>query len=156
MVDRRHPNVARRAQLGGSSPTFGRRTTLEREISGLYLTAPAEVGRLAARVDRRNAMAATRALGLVLSVNFQKRAVLLVQRMFARFVVLALCAGAAARMWTPNTLPLLAMTATITALVYAAAMFPLMLRDPLGIYVRPRLFPIGARFFRTQRAIDPA
>jgi O-antigen/teichoic acid export membrane protein len=75
---------------------------------------------------------------------------------FTRFVVLALCAGAAARMWTPNTLPLLAVTATITALVYAAAMFPLMLRDPLGIYVRPRLFPIGARFFRTQRAIDPA
>jgi len=75
---------------------------------------------------------------------------------FARFAVLALCSGAAARMWTPNTLPLLAVTATITALVYAAAMFPLMLRNPLGIYVRPRLFPIRARFVRTARAIDPA
>jgi hypothetical protein len=75
---------------------------------------------------------------------------------FTRFAVLALCAGAAARMWTPNTLPLLAATAMITALVYAAAMFPLMLRNPLGIYVRPRLFPIRARLFRTLRAIDPA
>ncbi len=75
---------------------------------------------------------------------------------FMRFVLLALCAGAAGKIWAPNTLPLLAVTATITALVYAAVMFPLMLRNPLGTYVRPRLFPIRTRFVRTRRAIDPA
>ena len=67
---------------------------------------------------------------------------------FTRFAVIALCSGVAARMWTPNTLSLLAATATVTALIYLAVMFPLVLRDPLGIYIRPRLFPIGTRLFR--------
>ena len=75
---------------------------------------------------------------------------------FARFVVLALCTGASARMWTPNTLALLAATAMITGLIYSAVMFPLVLRDPLGIYIRLRLFPIGTRFFRALRVIGPA
>jgi O-antigen/teichoic acid export membrane protein len=70
---------------------------------------------------------------------------------FSRFVLLALGAGALVRVWMPSTLPWLAVTAVGVALVYAAVMFPLALRAPLGLYVRPRLLPIRARFFRALR-----
>ncbi len=61
---------------------------------------------------------------------------------FIRFALLMLAVGAVARIWTPNTVPLLAATVAASALVYTLVMFPLTLRDPLGIYVRPRLFPL--------------
>lgn len=70
---------------------------------------------------------------------------------FIRFVVLVLAAGALARIWTPNTVAFLAATACATALIYAAIMFPLALRYPLGIYVRPRLFPLGTKMIRALR-----
>ncbi len=70
---------------------------------------------------------------------------------FARFVVLMLGAGALARVWTPTSFLLLALTATASALVYTAVMFPLTLRLPLGLYVRPRWFPIRTRVFRVLR-----
>lgn len=70
---------------------------------------------------------------------------------FVRLVVLLAITGALARIWIPETLLLLGLTATVTALVYVAVMFPLTLRYPLGQYVRPRLFPIRARLFRALR-----
>lgn len=73
---------------------------------------------------------------------------------FARFVVLLCGAGLLARIWTPNTFLLLGLTASAVALVYAAVMFPLALRAPLGLYVRPRLFPLRARVFRVLRLSD--
>ena len=70
---------------------------------------------------------------------------------FVRFVVLMLAAGALARTWSPNTVPLLVATGAASALIYLVVMFPLALRHPLGIYVRPRLFPLRARMIRALR-----
>ncbi|HEV7684548.1 MAG TPA: oligosaccharide flippase family protein [Pyrinomonadaceae bacterium] len=70
---------------------------------------------------------------------------------FARFVFLAACIVAVARIWIPSSFPLLALTAGVTATIYLALMFPLALRAPLGDYVRPRLFPIRTKFFRLLR-----
>jgi O-antigen/teichoic acid export membrane protein len=70
---------------------------------------------------------------------------------FARFVVLICGASALARIFTPNTFLLLGLTASAVALVYAAVMFPLALRAPLGLYVRPRLFPLRTRVARVLR-----
>ena len=75
---------------------------------------------------------------------------------FARFICLWLAAGAVARVWTPGTWPLLALTASCGALVYGAVMFPLTLQSALGVYVRPRLLPVRARFFRVLRLSNPA
>lgn len=64
---------------------------------------------------------------------------------FVRFVILMVLTGAVVRVWVPLSLPLLALTALVTALAYLGLMFPLALRDPLGQYVRPRLFFLRAR-----------
>jgi O-antigen/teichoic acid export membrane protein len=69
----------------------------------------------------------------------------------ARFVFLAASIVVVARIWIPNSFPLLALTAGVTATIYLALMFPLALRAPLGDYVRPRLFPIRTKFFRLLR-----
>ena len=70
---------------------------------------------------------------------------------FARFIVFLLAAGAMARVWTPRTWPLLALTAGCGALIYFAVMFPLALRYPLSLYVRPRLVPLGVTMRRVLR-----
>jgi O-antigen/teichoic acid export membrane protein len=70
---------------------------------------------------------------------------------FLRFVGLVFGAGAVAKVWTPNTLALLVLTASVSSLIYLGVMFPLALRYPLGIYVRPRLFPLAARMMRALR-----
>jgi O-antigen/teichoic acid export membrane protein len=70
---------------------------------------------------------------------------------FVRFVLLISAAGLLARVWMPTTFVLLGLTAAGVALVYAAVMFPLALRAPLGLYVRPRLFPLRTRVFRVLR-----
>ncbi len=70
---------------------------------------------------------------------------------FVRFVVLVIGTGALARIWIPNTFWLLGLTAAGVGLVYAVVMFPLALRAPLGIYVRPRLFPLRSRVSRVLR-----
>lgn len=75
---------------------------------------------------------------------------------FTRFVCLLLAAGAVARVWVPGTWPLLALTGACGALIYGAVMFPLTLRSPLDTYIRPRLLPIRARFFRALRLGNPA
>jgi O-antigen/teichoic acid export membrane protein len=70
---------------------------------------------------------------------------------FLRFLILMTGAGTVARVWLPNTLPLLFLTAVVSALIYLAVMFPLALRYPLGQYVRPRLFPLRMRMMRALR-----
>lgn len=70
---------------------------------------------------------------------------------FVRFIGLMLAAGALARIWSPNSVPLLVATVAATALVYSLVMIPLALRHPLGIYVGPRLFPLRARMIRALR-----
>ena len=67
---------------------------------------------------------------------------------FLRFVILTCAAGAVARIWIPNTLPLLAITAAGSALIYLAVMFPLVLRHPLEQYIRPRLLPLRTKMIR--------
>jgi O-antigen/teichoic acid export membrane protein len=74
----------------------------------------------------------------------------------ARFAALTTGIIVIARVWVPNTLLLIGLTTGVVALVYVVVMFPLTLRDPLGQYVRPRLLPIRARFFRVLRANNPA
>jgi len=64
---------------------------------------------------------------------------------FVRFVAIILAAGVLARLWSPGTVPLLVATVAATGLVYLLVMFPLALRHPLGMYVRPRLMPLLAR-----------
>jgi O-antigen/teichoic acid export membrane protein len=75
---------------------------------------------------------------------------------FVRFVLLGSSIAALARIWIPNTVGLLILTATLVALAYAALMFPLTLQSPLGDYVRPRLFPLRTRVFRVLRLSDTA
>jgi O-antigen/teichoic acid export membrane protein len=75
---------------------------------------------------------------------------------FIRFAALVGVTGALARVWTPDTFVLIALTAAAIACVYAALMFPLVLRAPLGQYVRPRLFPLRARVVRVLRLSDSA
>ena len=70
---------------------------------------------------------------------------------FVRFVMLMLAAGGLARFWVPSSLLLIGLAAVATAMVYSGVMFPLVLRAPLGQYVRPRLFPIRAKVFRLLR-----
>ncbi|HMF57371.1 MAG TPA: hypothetical protein VK619_13595, partial [Pyrinomonadaceae bacterium] len=70
---------------------------------------------------------------------------------FVRFVLLALATGVMAYIWTPETVVLIGVTTVATAIVYTAVMFPLALRYPLGLYVRPRLFPLRTRVFRVLR-----
>lgn len=64
---------------------------------------------------------------------------------FVRFVAIIMAAGVLARLWSPGTVPLLVATVAATGLVYLLVMFPLALRHPLGMYVRPRLMPLLAR-----------
>jgi O-antigen/teichoic acid export membrane protein len=70
---------------------------------------------------------------------------------FARFIALVLGASVMARVWTPRTWPLLALTAGCGAAIYLLVMFPLALRYPLSLYVRPRLLPLRVRMMRALR-----
>ena len=70
---------------------------------------------------------------------------------FIRFLALILAAGVLARVWTPRTVPLLVATVAASGLIYLLVMFPLALRHPLGLYVRPRIFPLRARMMRALR-----
>lgn len=75
---------------------------------------------------------------------------------FVRFVLLASASGALARAWTPEGFVPIALTAAAVGLVYAAVMFPVALREPLGNYVRPHLSLLRARFVRVLRLSDAA
>ncbi len=58
---------------------------------------------------------------------------------FWRFALAAGAAHAMASVWTPDTFLLLVAETLGAAALYGAIMFPLALRGPVGVYVRPRL-----------------
>ena len=75
---------------------------------------------------------------------------------FSRFIILSVGIGALARIWVPNTLILIGLTALLVATAYIGLMLPLTLREPLGQYVGPRLFTIRMRFVRLLRLVRTA
>ncbi len=70
---------------------------------------------------------------------------------FIRFTVLIFLAGTFARIWRPDSVSLLILTAAIAALIYLLSMFPLVLRDPLGFYLRPCLVSLRSRMLSAFR-----
>ena len=70
---------------------------------------------------------------------------------FWRFALLALAAGAWGRHFVPGSFRSLAATALCVGGAYLVVMLPVAWRDPLGIYVRPRLSPLVERFIRALR-----
>jgi len=58
---------------------------------------------------------------------------------FYRFGLLAAGAWVVARVFVPQTFSAIAITALLSGAVYGSVMLPLILREPLGSYVRPRL-----------------
>ncbi len=65
---------------------------------------------------------------------------------FWRFALLAAGSATVSRIWQPNTFITLAIGSLGVGAVYLLVMFPLALRPPLGVYVRPRLESIRNRF----------
>jgi O-antigen/teichoic acid export membrane protein len=56
-----------------------------------------------------------------------------------RFLLLAALAATSALVWVPRSLPALVAITLASLAAYGALMFPFALRDPLGVYVRPRI-----------------
>jgi O-antigen/teichoic acid export membrane protein len=56
-----------------------------------------------------------------------------------RFLLVATTATLAGLAWVPHTLPALVAGTLLAAAGYAAIMWPLALREPLGVYIKPRL-----------------
>lgn len=56
-----------------------------------------------------------------------------------RFALVAAACGLSASLWTPQTIPALALTAAAAAALYAAVMLPLLARKPISVYVPARL-----------------
>ena len=56
-----------------------------------------------------------------------------------RFALVATTAGALGLIWVPRTLPLLVAATLLAGVAYGAIMWRLALREPLGIYLKPRL-----------------
>ena len=73
-----------------------------------------------------------------------------------RFVLMALLAATAGRAWAPGGFVTIAGTASLVALLYGLVMLPVMLRAPIGSYVRPRLAPLGSRVCRALGVGNPA
>jgi hypothetical protein len=67
-----------------------------------------------------------------------------------RFAPLAVAFAFASRLWVPHSFVGLAAATIVTTLVYVGVMAPLVLRGPLGTYVRPRIATIRARFATTR------
>jgi O-antigen/teichoic acid export membrane protein len=70
---------------------------------------------------------------------------------FWRFAALVAFAGLLAQRFVPDTFYEVAAVALLAAAAYGAAVLPLALRDPLGVYVRPRLAPLGLMLRRAFR-----
>jgi hypothetical protein len=68
--------------------------------------------------------------------------------------VLVVFAGLLARAVVPDTLYGLVAVSLLTAGAYGALMLPLVLREPLGPYVRPRLSALGLTLRRAFRRAD--
>ncbi len=71
---------------------------------------------------------------------------------FWRFGLLAVGCGIVAQNFVPVTFPALAGVGLVVGLVYAAVMSPVALRNPLGLYVRPYVAALGAKFLRPSRS----
>ena len=67
---------------------------------------------------------------------------------FLRFAIVSGLAILVSDVWTPNSIPTLILTTLVAAGTYGALMLPLALRDPLGMYVRPRLEKLLNRILR--------
>ena len=81
-----------------------------------------------------NLKALTQELGTTLSHTF-----IVIWPWLWRFSLVAALASVSAQVWVPRTLPAL-IVATLASLgAYTILMLPFALRDPLGLYVRPRL-----------------
>jgi O-antigen/teichoic acid export membrane protein len=65
---------------------------------------------------------------------------------FYRFVLLAAGAWAVTKVFVPQTFPAITITALLSGAVYGLVMLPLVLREPLGAYVRPRFSAALMRF----------
>jgi hypothetical protein len=65
---------------------------------------------------------------------------------FYRFVFLVTGAWVIAEVFVPHTFPAIAITALLSGGIYCLVMLPLVFREPLGTYVRPRLFAARLRF----------
>jgi hypothetical protein len=65
---------------------------------------------------------------------------------FYRFVLLAAGAWAVTKVFVPQTFPAITITALLSGAVYSLVMLPLVLREPLGAYVRPRFSAALMRF----------
>ena len=75
---------------------------------------------------------------------------------FWRFALLALASALLARHFVPDTVPALAAVTLLVGCAYLLVMLPLTRRDPLGVYVRPRLSLVRVRFFRALGLTRPA
>ena len=62
-----------------------------------------------------------------------------------RFGLLVVCAVMAARLWIPDSFFKLAVTSVAVTIVYAGTMFPVVMSEPLGSYVRPRIAVLQQR-----------
>ena len=67
---------------------------------------------------------------------------------FWRFAIVSGLAILVSDVWTPSSIPTLVLTTLVAAGTYGALMLPLALRDPLGMYVRPRLEKLRNRILR--------
>ncbi len=67
---------------------------------------------------------------------------------FFRFVFLVAAAWTVARVFVPQTFVGIVVVVSLSASVYGIVMLPLILREPLGTYVRPRLSALRIKFRR--------
>jgi hypothetical protein len=58
---------------------------------------------------------------------------------FWRFALLIAVSVSLEMYWIPSSYPAMALTALVALIVYAVVMAPIVLRPPLGVYVRERL-----------------
>lgn len=73
---------------------------------------------------------------------------------FWRFALVAALAASSAGVWVPGTVPALALATLGISALYGALMLPLALRDPLGMYVRPRLAALRRIVLRDAAVLD--
>ena len=71
-----------------------------------------------------------------------------------RFGIVSALAVLVSDVWIPNSIPMLVLTTLVAAGAYGALMLPLALRDPLGLYVRPRLERIRKTILRQTAASE--
>jgi O-antigen/teichoic acid export membrane protein len=65
-----------------------------------------------------------------------------------RFVVVAAVAMITSRMWSPHGFLQIALEGAFIGALYSGLLLPVLLRGPLGSYVRPRLGFLPQRFYR--------